>query len=154
MDYIACQVPMSTGFFRQGYWSGLPCPPPGDLEPAKSPVLAGEFFTTSTTWEAPIPFLLVNQKAPKLPCQMPLRRKRSQGSCFFSNSTNLNNQNIRQHELSPRKTYTGKMLKEETSNLDWGKGKCKKNLWKWLQKCIFCFLSFREEVRRKAEAAV
>ena len=36
----------------------------------------------------------------------------------------------------------------------WGKGKCKKNLWKWLQKCIFCFLSFREEVRRKAEAAV
>ena len=22
---------MSMGFSRQGYWSGLPCPPPGDL---------------------------------------------------------------------------------------------------------------------------
>ena len=43
----------------QEHWSGLPCPPPGDLldpgiEPASltSPALAGGFFTTSTTWEA------------------------------------------------------------------------------------------------------
>ena len=28
---IACQVPLSMGFSRQEYWSGLPCPPPGDL---------------------------------------------------------------------------------------------------------------------------
>ena len=28
---IACQVPLSIGFPRQEYWSGLPCPPPGDL---------------------------------------------------------------------------------------------------------------------------
>ena len=27
----ACQGPLSTGFFRQEYWSGLPFPPPGDL---------------------------------------------------------------------------------------------------------------------------
>ena len=39
-------------------WSGLPCPTPGDLsDPGTeatslmSPVLAGEFFTTSPTWE-------------------------------------------------------------------------------------------------------
>ena len=25
------QVPLSMGFSRQAYWSGLPCPPPGDL---------------------------------------------------------------------------------------------------------------------------
>ena len=25
------QVPLSMGFSRQEYWSGLPCPPPGDL---------------------------------------------------------------------------------------------------------------------------
>ena len=25
------QAPMSMGFFRQKYWSELPCPPPGDL---------------------------------------------------------------------------------------------------------------------------
>ena len=28
---IAHQVPLSMGFSRQVYWSGLPCPPPGDL---------------------------------------------------------------------------------------------------------------------------
>ena len=28
---IACQVPLSTGFSRQGFWSGLPFPSPGDL---------------------------------------------------------------------------------------------------------------------------
>ena len=56
---IACQAPLSTGFSRQEYWSGLPCPPPGDLpnqgiEPMSltPPALAGEFFTTSAPWEA------------------------------------------------------------------------------------------------------
>ena len=28
---VACQAPLSMGLFRQKYWSGLPCPPPGDL---------------------------------------------------------------------------------------------------------------------------
>ena len=56
---IACQVPLSMGFFRQEYWNGLPFPPAGDLpdpgiEPASpaSTVLAGGFFTTRATWEA------------------------------------------------------------------------------------------------------
>ena len=47
------QVPLSMGFSRQQYWSGLPCPPPRDLpdpgiKPASliSPALAGVFFTT------------------------------------------------------------------------------------------------------------
>ena len=26
-----CQAPLSRGFSRQEHWSGLPCPPPGDL---------------------------------------------------------------------------------------------------------------------------
>ena len=26
---VACQAPLSMGFFRQEYWSELPCPPPG-----------------------------------------------------------------------------------------------------------------------------
>ena len=62
MYYIACQDPLSMGFSRQEYCSGLPCPSPGDLpnpgiEPRSltSPALAGGFFTTSTTWEALIP---------------------------------------------------------------------------------------------------
>ena len=37
---VACQAPMSMGFFRQEYWSGLPCPPPGDLpDPEINPCL-------------------------------------------------------------------------------------------------------------------
>ena len=28
---VACQVPLSMGFSRQEYWSGLPFPSPGDL---------------------------------------------------------------------------------------------------------------------------
>ena len=47
---IAHQAPLSMGFSRQEYWSGLPCPPPGDLpnsgtEPM-SPALASRLFTT------------------------------------------------------------------------------------------------------------
>ena len=49
---IACQAPLSTGFSRQEYWSGLPLPSPGNLpdpghKPA-SPALAGGFFTAET----------------------------------------------------------------------------------------------------------
>ena len=54
-----CQASLSTGFFRQEYWTGLLCPPPGDLpnpeieaEFLMSPALADGFFTISTTWEA------------------------------------------------------------------------------------------------------
>ena len=28
---VACQAPLSMGFSQQAYWSGLPCPFPGDL---------------------------------------------------------------------------------------------------------------------------
>ena len=56
---VARQAPLSMGFSRQGYWSGLPCPSPGHLpnpgiEPTflMSPASAGGFFITSTTWEA------------------------------------------------------------------------------------------------------
>ena len=31
MDSIANEAPLSMGFPRQEYWSGLPCPSPGDL---------------------------------------------------------------------------------------------------------------------------
>ena len=58
---VARQAPLSMGFSRQEYWSGLPCPPPGDLphpgmEPT-SPALAGGFFTTSATWEAHVIYM-------------------------------------------------------------------------------------------------
>ena len=56
---VACQAPLSMGFSRQGYWSGLPRSPPGDLPDLgieltvlTSPAVAGRFFTASATWEA------------------------------------------------------------------------------------------------------
>ena len=55
---VACQAPLSLGFSRQEYCSGLPFPSPGDLpdsgvEPSSlgSPASPGGFFTTSETWE-------------------------------------------------------------------------------------------------------
>ena len=54
MVLIAPQAPASTGFSRQGYWSGLPFPSPGDLpdpgiEPVSlvSPALPGGLFSKS-----------------------------------------------------------------------------------------------------------
>ena len=54
---VACQAPLSVGFSRQEYWSGLPCPPPPadipdpGIKPTSlmSPELAGRFFTTAAT---------------------------------------------------------------------------------------------------------
>ena len=57
---VAHQAPLFMGLSRQEYWSGWPCPPPGDLpnpgvKPTSliSPALPSGFFTTSATWEAP-----------------------------------------------------------------------------------------------------
>ena len=60
---VAQQAPLSIDFSRQEYWSGLPCPPPGDLpdsgiKPAKHkrqpefPVVTRESRRNSrkTTW--------------------------------------------------------------------------------------------------------
>ena len=48
---VAHQAPLSMGFFRQEYWSGMPCPSPGDLpnpgiKPGSPASPAGGFFTT------------------------------------------------------------------------------------------------------------
>ena len=56
---VAHLAPLSMGYSRQEHWSGLPCPPPGNLpnpgiEPRSfmSPTLVGRFFTTRATWKA------------------------------------------------------------------------------------------------------
>ena len=50
MDCVALQAPLSMGFYRQEYWSGLPIPSPGDLPnpgiETVSPALTGGLFTT------------------------------------------------------------------------------------------------------------
>ena len=71
---VACQAPLSMGFSRQEYWSGLSCPPPGDLpnpgaEPASlmfpplirgagsralSPMVGCRRMTRAPTWRPEI----------------------------------------------------------------------------------------------------
>ena len=50
---VARHAPLSTGFSRQEYWSGLPCPPPGDPPTPgiehRSPALQADSFTVWDT---------------------------------------------------------------------------------------------------------
>ena len=59
----ARQAPLSMEFSRHEYWSGLSCPPPGDLpDPgieATSSAMAGRFCTTSATREALVPYIFI-----------------------------------------------------------------------------------------------
>ena len=59
---LARQAPLTTGFSRQEYWSGLPFPAAGDLPDPKmesaflgSPASAGERFTTPHVPEGSVP---------------------------------------------------------------------------------------------------
>ena len=65
---VAQQSPLSMGFSRREYWSGLTFPPPRDLPDPKvksmsplSPALAGRFFTTGPPgkplWKVPYGYL-------------------------------------------------------------------------------------------------
>ena len=63
---IALQAPLSMGFSRQEYWSGLPCPPPEDLpDPGIEPTsLMPPALTGSATWKA---FPKLNLQRPSSP---------------------------------------------------------------------------------------
>ena len=61
----AHQAPLSMRFSRQGYWSGLPFPPPGDLpnpgiEPW-SPALQADTLPTELQGKPPVKYLKLNQ---------------------------------------------------------------------------------------------
>ena len=66
VDYTACQAPLSKGFSRQEYRTGLPFSPSrGLLDPGiqpmclTSPALAGGFFTTGATWDSYETYVLI-----------------------------------------------------------------------------------------------
>ena len=57
MDCCPPQAPLSMGFPRQEYWSGLPFPPGGIPDPGigpVSPALADGFFTTAPPGKPPM----------------------------------------------------------------------------------------------------
>ena len=79
---VAHQAPLTMGFSRQEHWSGLPCPPPGDLPnpgiklaSSMSPALAGRFFTT-----VPPRKLLYNSGDFQFCCQVVLASETVHGS--------------------------------------------------------------------------
>ena len=55
---VAHQAPLSMGFSRQEYWSGLPCPPPGDL-----PNPGIKFSSPHCRW---IPYHLNHRGSPRI----------------------------------------------------------------------------------------
>ena len=78
---VACQAPLSMGFPRQEYWSGLPLPPPGDLpNPGKEPTssvslaLAGGFFPTAPSVLCRFPGKLHSRHAFSCSLKQPSRR--------------------------------------------------------------------------------
>ena len=65
---VAHQAPLSMGVSRQGYWSGLPFPSPGDLpdpgieneSPLHVSCIAGRFFTTELPRKPNVPIQMLN----------------------------------------------------------------------------------------------
>ena len=45
---VACQAPLSMGVSRKKYWSGLSCPPPGDLP---DPGIEPASLTSNLHWQ-------------------------------------------------------------------------------------------------------
>ena len=66
---VARQAPLSMGFSRQEYWSGLPCPLLGDLpdpgiKPASpvSPAIAGRFLTAEPLGKPSVAYFSLNYR--------------------------------------------------------------------------------------------
>ena len=72
---VSYQAPLSVGFSRQEYWSGLPCPPPGNLPnpgiELRSPVLQAVQSLScvqiiATPWTCSMPGFPVHHQLPRL----------------------------------------------------------------------------------------
>ena len=71
---VDCQAPLSTGFSRQEYWSGLLFPSPRELphpgikpQSLTSPALAGGFFTTEPPGKPSLRHLQINTSQQLIP---------------------------------------------------------------------------------------
>ena len=73
---VARQAPLSMGFSRQEYWSGLPFPPPGESsQPRDQTCITGRFFPAvppgklQNTTLSYSKFMLFHQNYVKLKCK-------------------------------------------------------------------------------------
>ena len=80
---VARHAPLSMGFSRQQYWSGLPCLPPGDLpdpgielESPAPPALAGRYFITKLPGKPSVRIVQANRPCvvSKRGCSLPWRK--------------------------------------------------------------------------------
>ena len=76
---VACQAPLSMGFSRQEYWSGLPFPSPGDLpdpgiEP-RSPALQADSSLTELQGKPQIISLIKLMKIRTIETFLPIYMK-------------------------------------------------------------------------------
>ena len=64
---VALQAPLSMGFSRQEYWSGLPFPSPGNLPDPRiklgSPALQADFVSTELPWKSFLFLVTMNNAA-------------------------------------------------------------------------------------------
>ena len=86
---VAHQAPLSMGFSRQEYWSGLPFPSPGELpdagiqpRPPASAALAGEFFTTAPPGKPPFLACAVGNMEGPFPAKQISLKKHVSPSCW------------------------------------------------------------------------
>ena len=87
---VAHQAPLSMGFSRQEYWSGLPCSSQGDLPhpeivsaSLKSSVLAGRLFKASATREAHKKYVLHTNSSCKHRCKNPQQNIRKMNPTMY-----------------------------------------------------------------------
>ena len=86
----ARQAPLSMGFSRQEYWSGLPCPPPGDIpnpgiEP-RSPTLQVDSLPTEPPGKPSISILIVYWSSYSFNCLSQTRRVQKKKAWIELNS--------------------------------------------------------------------
>ena len=91
---VACQAPLSMGFPRQEYWSGLPCPPPGDLSNSgikpkspEAPTLAGRFFTTEPPGK---PTIIIDKNSKQCPEHRIKKKKKKVCVCLRGQKSEKN----------------------------------------------------------------
>ena len=107
MDYSP-QVPLSLEFSRQGYWHGLPCPPPGDLP-----------NSGIGPWSSALQVNSLLSEPPDLPQTLCIHIK----SCMRNNSWSWGTQSLlrgRTHDKSLQNEVRCAMTEERARSLAWG----------------------------------
>ena len=112
---VACQAPQSMEFSRQGYWSGLPFPSPGDLpdQGTEPRVSLFTIWTTST--------YITSQKVPNnsdcFPCPTPYYTS----FCLWPTPSWTVGRNCSAH-FHTRRSSTGEVEEQQALGIDYASG--------------------------------